>query len=239
MKQQPPEDDFVEDATDKFHRLPYGDSGVSGYNLLDGYVRDEGEPFFSEETRHEPSRPPKFPLIPWADINFDVDEEWRVERVLPKVKVSCFYGGPGTVKSFVVVHLLVSVARGVPWGGRDVMQAPVVYIAAEGASGIKKRIAGLKKALAEQGVTGNVPFYLITVAPNLGTGQEDLKELLSCIKAACANPGIIAIDTLAQSLGSADENGAGMVQFVANATALANQLQCHVATIHHVPLSDD
>ena len=50
---------------------------------------------------------------------------------------------------------------------------------------------------------------------------------------------MIAIDTLAQSLGSADENGAGMVQFVANATALANHFQCQVPTIHHVPLADD
>ena len=57
----------------------------------------------------------------------------------------------------------------------------------------------------------------------------------SCLRQS----GIIAIDTLAQSLGSPDENGVGMVQFVANATALANQLQCHVATIHHVSLCDD
>jgi AAA domain len=137
------------------------------------------------------------------------------------------------------MHLLSCVARGVPWGGREVIQAPVVYVAAEGAGGIKKRIAGLKKAQADEGVSADIYFYLITVAPNLGTGQEDFKELLACIQAVCARPGIIAIDTLAQSLGSADENGAGMVQFVANAAALANQLQCHVATIHHVPLADD
>jgi hypothetical protein len=52
-------------------------------------------------------------------------------------------------------------------------------------------------------------------------------------------PGLIAIDTLSQSLGPGDENNAGMVQFVANVTALANHFDCLVAVIHHVGLSDD
>ena len=152
------------------------------------------QPVVQEHTRSgnnhakdEAPKPSKFPLIR-ADINFVADEDWRVERVLPKVGVSCLYGGPGTVKSFILMHLLACVAIGTPWVGREVIQAPVVYIGAEGAGGIKKRIAGLKQALAEEGISGNVPFYLITVAPNLGTGQEDFKELLACIKAVCANP---------------------------------------------------
>jgi hypothetical protein len=52
-------------------------------------------------------------------------------------------------------------------------------------------------------------------------------------------PGLIAIDTLAQSLGAGDENGAGMIQFVANATALANKFRAFVLIIHHIGLGDD
>jgi hypothetical protein len=51
--------------------------------------------------------------------------------------------------------------------------------------------------------------------------------------------GIITIDTLAQTLGGAEENGAGMQQIIANAQALSNHFQCFVLIIHHSGLSDD
>jgi putative DNA primase/helicase len=63
-------------------------------------------------------------------------------RVLPLTGLACLYGGPSTVKAFVLLDLLACIARGGFWGGREVKQCPVVYIAAEGSAGIKKRIAG-------------------------------------------------------------------------------------------------
>ena len=52
-------------------------------------------------------------------------------------------------------------------------------------------------------------------------------------------PGLIVVDTLAQTLGAGDENGGGMITFVANATALANHFRCFVLIVHHVGLGDD
>jgi RecA-family ATPase len=52
-------------------------------------------------------------------------------------------------------------------------------------------------------------------------------------------PRLIVIDTLAQTLFGGEENGAGMVIFVANATALANHFNACVIAVHHVPLADD
>jgi hypothetical protein len=48
---------------------------------------------------------------------------------------------------------------------------------------------------------------LITVAPNLGTGVEDLRKLIKSLEALRIVPGAIAIDTTSRSLGGADENG--------------------------------
>jgi AAA domain len=181
--------------------------------------------------------PPKFPLIAWPDITFEADQEWRVDDVFPRVGLACLYGGPGAVKTFILLDLFLRIARGGLWGGREVAQAPVVYIAAEGSGGIKKRIAGLKHA--DQGLPADIPFFLITVAPNLGTGDGDLKELIANIEAAGIRPGAIAIDTAAQSIAGADENSKGMAQLVTNGTALANYFSCLVALVHHVPLADD
>jgi 5S rRNA maturation endonuclease (ribonuclease M5) len=117
-----------------------------------------------------------FPLIAWKDIAFDLEEECRVEGVLPLVGLACLYGGPGSGKTFILLDLFARMARGGFWGGREVKQCPVVYIAAEGSGGIKKRIVGLKNVAAEKGLPADIPFHLITVAPNPRQRQRRLQE---------------------------------------------------------------
>jgi hypothetical protein len=129
----------------------------------------------------------------------------------------------------------ISIGR--QWGGRRVTQAPVVYIAAEGSSGVKKRKVGFEKE--NPNLPAPVPFYLISAAPNLGVGQEDQRALIASVSAVGIKPGLIIIDTLAQTLGGGDENGGGMLQFVANATALANHFGAFVLVVHHVGLTAD
>jgi predicted transcriptional regulator len=77
------------------------------------------------------------------------------------------------------------------------------------------------------------------VAPNLGGTKHDLQVLIESVEKAELKPGVICIDTLAQSLGGGDENSTGMAQFVSNATALAIHFKCLVIVVHHVGLSDD
>jgi hypothetical protein len=97
-----------------------------------------------------------FPLIAWKDVAFDLEEECRVEGVLPLVGLACLYGGPGSGKTFILLDLFARMARGGFWGGREVKQCPVVYIAAEGSGGIKKRIVGLKNVAAEKGLPADI-----------------------------------------------------------------------------------
>jgi hypothetical protein len=186
-------------------------------------------------------KPPKFPLTPFEEIKIGLAQEWCVKKLLPRRGVAAFYGASGSAKTFLLLDACLHVALGLPWAGRRVQQAPVVYIAAEGAGGIPKRIEGWRKTHKEElhECGEKVPFHLVTVAPNLGTGDADLKELIASIEATGVRPGLIAIDTLSQSLGSGDENNSGMVLFVSNVTALASHFDCLVAVVHHVGLSDD
>ena len=127
-------------------------------------------------------------------------------------------------------------AAGIGPGGRAT-QTPVVYIAAEGAGGFRKRKAGFELHHAEH-LPEIVPFHLIAAAPNLGQGTADLEALAAAVRAAGVSPGLIVIDTLAQTLGSAEENGAGMIQLIANATALSGQFSCFVLLVHHSGLTE-
>jgi hypothetical protein len=70
----------------------------------------------------------------WPEITFAGGEESLIKRVLPRRGVAVVYGKPASFKSFVVGHMALCVALGWVWAGRHVYQAPVVYIAAEGAA---------------------------------------------------------------------------------------------------------
>lgn len=195
----------------------------------EGFYAPIGEPAAAERR--------KFTLEPFGSIIFESAGEWLVKRMLPRQGVGAFYGASQSFKSFLVSDLALYVALGWEWAGRRVTQAPAVYIAAEGAAGLRKRKVGFERSHGDLPAT--VPFYLISAAPNLGTEQGDLAALIAAIEAEGVAPGLIVVDTLAQALGAGDENGGGMITFVANATALANHFRAFVLIVHHVGLGDD
>ncbi len=90
--------------------------------------------------------PAKFTLERWRDITFGAGEEWLIKRVLPRRGLAVIFGKPKSFKSFIAKHMALCVSIGREWAGRRVHKAPVVYIAAEGAAGLRKRKAGYVKA---------------------------------------------------------------------------------------------
>lgn len=182
-----------------------------------------------------PVAPPsgKFKLERWQDITFDGKEEWLIKRILPRCGVAAIYGKPGSFKSFVAMHIALSIALERQWAGRRVYGESVVYIGAEGAAGLRKRKAGYVQAWDD--LPANVNFSLISAAPNLGTETGDLPALIAAIDAAhTIKPSLIVIDTAAKAIGSADENGAGMAAFGGNCEELAKYFGCLVLAVHHV-----
>ena len=178
----------------------------------------------------------KFALERWANINFEPNEEWLIKHILPRKGLAAIYGPPGSYKSFVAVHLGLMVALGQEWAGRRVNKAPVIYIGAEGAGGLRKRKAGYVRAMPD--LPADVDFYLISAAPNLGANPGDLDMLEADIKSAGVKPGMIVIDTTAKAIGAGDENGTGMQAFVGNCEALARRFDCLVLAVHHVGVGE-
>jgi hypothetical protein len=196
------------------------------------------EPRFTTEVyRPRGMKPPaaRFKLEDWNDITFDPNQEWRVEDVLPMRGFGLIFGKPRSFKSFIAKHLAVNVVLGIPWAGKRVEKGSAVYIAAEGAAGLRKRIAAYKaKHKIPRG-----QFALISAAPNLGAGDGDLPALIAAVKSAGINPALIVIDTASKSIGAAEENGAGMASFAGNAEKLARHFDCFVLGVHHVGLGED
>jgi hypothetical protein len=178
----------------------------------------------------------KFTLVPWGQSTFDPNQEWLVKHIVPMKGVGLIYGKSQSLKSFVAMHLALSIALGEPWAGKRVKKTTVVYICAEGQGGFPKRVAGLTKA---RSIKGEVDIHIIYTAPNLGTTDGDAQALISAIEAAGVKPGFIVIDTTAKTIGSAEENGPGMAAFVWNAGVLSERFGCFVMAVHHVGHGED
>jgi AAA domain len=167
-----------------------------------------------------------------AEILAMSSEEFLIQHLVPRQGFGVLYGASGSLKSFVALDMSVAIALGRPWGGRDVKQGAAFYIAAEGASGLSKRVAGI---MQRQGMPEAFPFYLLTVSPDLGNARSgDAQKLIRSIRSTGRSPSIIVLDTLAQMLHGGDENGQGMQAFVRNAQTIASALDCFVLAVHHV-----
>lgn len=61
---------------------------------------------------------------------------WNVDRLIEGDGIAWVYGQSGSYKSVLAMGLACSVATGRDWCGRKVRQGPVLYVSAEGGSGI-------------------------------------------------------------------------------------------------------
>lgn len=181
---------------------------------------------------------PRFKLEPFAEIEWTGAGEWLLQGLLPLQGLAVVYGASGSYKSFIAADLALRIARGLEWAGRAVKQGAAVYIAAEGAAGFRKRVEAFRR---DKNVTCELPFYLISAAPNLGGEANDREDLITSIEAEriAAPLRLIVIDTLAQTLHGAEENGRGMMALISNANALATRFACLVLIVHHSGKDDE
>eukprot|EP01037_Dinobryon_pediforme_P012167 gene12167-12255_t len=204
-------------------------------DLVDDLQRMEPQqdaPGWNYQT-NKPAR--KFRFTPWDELDFDPEPSYLVKGILPKCGTACLFGASGSYKSFQAIHLCFSIALGTSWAARKVKQGQIVYVASEGAAGLRKRIVGARQFY---GINSAMSCHLISQSVNFGCGAGDMEILASEINAESISPAIIVIDTLAQSLGNGDENGAGMIQFIANITELSSKFKCLVLAVHHVGYSE-
>ena len=96
---------------------------------------------FRVEERPEGSR-----LAPifFADIDFYDDGGGLVDGLLQRSGLSVIYGPTGSRKTFLALDIALSIARGVPWCGRDTEVGPVLYLAAEAGRTFQNRVYAYK-----------------------------------------------------------------------------------------------
>lgn len=171
----------------------------------------------------------KFEVIPAAEFASGPPPAWIVRDVLPEAALCVIYGESASGKSFFVLDLVAAVARGEQWQGRKVKQGSVVYVAAEGAGGFRKRLTAFAQHTGKN--LANLPIGVIDAAPNL-LGDDD-KALAQAV-AAAGGASVIVVDTLAQSTPGGNENSSEDMGKAANrCKRLHEATGALVVLVHH------
>jgi hypothetical protein len=155
---------------------------------------------------------------------------WLIKHVLPGESIGMLYGGSGTFKSFIAIDMALHIAHGLPWLGRRTRQGSVVYIAAEGGSGLWPRICAWHRSRRLH--YEKTPLHVVPVALDLKTDAWRVVE--SAQAKGLEQPSLVIVDTLSQTF-AGEENNAGEVAayFREIGTRFRELWKCAVLIIHH------
>ena len=185
-----------------------------------------------------------FGAIWFGDAEHSMEEpEWLVDDMLTRGDLSLVYGASGSGKSFFATHLAMAVVRGDEVLGHRVLRpGGVVYIAAEGRKGYKKRLRAYRQHFGIAAGTP-LPFVFLPVAIDLfanGEGSDgdkllaDLKVLAAEMAAMGTRLELVVVDTHAAVSPGANENasedGSRMLR---RYQRIQETTGAHVMVVHH------
>jgi Cu/Ag efflux protein CusF len=170
-------------------------------------------------------------LIDIAGLEAIPPPEFLIDGYLIKNTLAWLGGKPGHYKSFVAVEMACCVGTGTNWHGNKVRQGRVLYLIAEGVTGLAQRFRAWSKY-------NGVPITGVTFLPlplRLGDpGGIDVAAFAQLLLAH--KPDLVIIDTQARVTVGADENSSrDMGEFVDALEVLREINKSTMLTVHHEP----
>lgn len=175
--------------------------------------------------------------VPTSEIRFLTAQEIRdlpeprylIDGVLPAGSFAVMYGAPKNGKTFLALDMSLNVAMGTPFLGRDTERGSVVYIAAEGVTGLGRRLRAWEQ---EHGTVADV-FRVVPLPVRPGDPGE-LAEFRKGLSGLARKPDLIVVDTLARCIVPGDENSnRDMSAFVEGLGSIQREFGCTVLVVHH------
>ena len=140
------------------------------------------------------------------------DPEPLIHNTLDQGTLALLYGKWGTGKSFIGLDWAASTATGRNWQGRPAARRRVLYVAAEGAFGLKGRVDAWERCWR---VTVGADDLTVLPEPVNLTAGAKVAELCQLVE--WGGYGLVVFDTLARCMVGADENSAKDVGVVVDA----------------------
>jgi hypothetical protein len=142
-------------------------------------------------------------LLTRSELDSLPEPEPLIENTLDRRTVALLAGYWGTLKSFLALDWALSIANGHPWQGRTTVTGPVIYVAAEGAYGIHKRIEAWEYSWGRGRKTTDEMFRVYPAPINM-LHPGEVRELCAMVDGMA----LVAIDTVNRCAVGGDENSA-------------------------------
>lgn len=164
---------------------------------------------------------------------------YLIKHFIPEDSLFMVHGPSGGGKTFVVLDMVMNIALGMgEWNGHKVKQAPVLYLAGEGHSGLRGRIMAWLIKNTNGNPAGLENLYISQSGLDLNT-PEGLEKTLSAIDELPIKPALIIVDTLHRFL-DGDENSAKDAKTMISACDyLQKRYKASVGLVHHTGNSED
>jgi hypothetical protein len=184
-----------------------------------------------------------FELLDLDELENEPPPIWLMENIITKEALSLLWGKSGSMKSFVAIDMGLHIVCGLDWHGHKVKRGAVVFVAAEGAQGLRRRAMGWIKSKLALGLIkrGDAKGFKV-LKHSLVLASDDLNKLIEAIRKKCGTdmPVLIVIDTLARTFGAGDENKqADMNAYVHACDRLREATGANVMIIHHSGVHED
>lgn len=181
-------------------------------------------------------------IVWFGQINPAPRKRHLVRDFLGCGEMSCLFGPPGCGKSVLAGDLAAHVAAGAErWLGRDIAGGPVLYVAAERAQLVERRLAAWRQFHAYTPADAEgVPLVIVSGTVDLRSNALDADEIIAVAKECEAKfgqaPVLIIVDTLSRALAGGDENSPkDMGAIVTALQRIQIETQAHVMIVHHIP----
>jgi 5S rRNA maturation endonuclease (ribonuclease M5) len=170
----------------------------------------------------------RFALVSILELLQRPDPTWLIHGVLQSNTNSCLSAAHASFKSFLALDMALCVATGRQWCGRDVIQGNVIFVCAEGASGMKARVLAWCN---DKQIDPPTNFYFIDDAVQVHEPKDraDFFASLGVLK-----PALIIFDTLSLCALGLEENASkDMNLFMDSVKRVQTETGAHVLLIHH------
>ncbi len=167
-------------------------------------------------------------VLSMGDIIDAPPRDYLLKGIMSPAELSVWWGEPKCGKSFLLLHVSYAIAqRRADVLGHRVRGCPVLYVAAEGAPGLSRRVQALRDRF------GDAPdFHLIAQPVDLLHPIGDVASIIAAAKSVGA--GLIVLDTFNRMLAGGDENGPqDMGAMVLHIGEIMRGTGAHVAAVHH------
>ncbi len=167
-----------------------------------------------------------YKLLTGNDLRAMPPVKWRVKGIFPYEGLTAIYGPSASGKSFLGFDAGIAISEGNDWFGIRTTKSTVIYVALEGESGFKNRVAAWE---LENRRTLPANMFMV-MQPFQITNPTNVNELTASIPMGS----VVFVDTLNRAAPTSDENSSKEMGEILQACKwLQGQICGLVVLVHH------